>query len=721
TIHVDPATGAYTVTQLVAIDHPAGGDENDLSFVIQYTVTDADGDAAVGSLTVTVDDDTPVVHVTAGPDADVILTTDDAQTIGAASDTDVTSANFSGVFSGTTVSFGADGPGPGTSSTYALAVTGQNSGLTSHGATINLFVVGGVVVGTTAASAGAIDAGNTIFTVATTNTGVVTLTQFQQIDHPIGQDPTPSGAPFADQVISMVDGLVTLTRAETVVDGDGDQVTGSATVNIGANLHFTDDGPTIGLADRGEPTLSVDETDLGTNDTASFAANFSANFGADGPAAGAGAVTYALGVNAGATGLFDTATGAQVVLAVVNGQVVGTAGVGGPTVFVVSVDANGVVTLDQQRAVVHDTASDPDTSEAAATIPDNLITLTATAHDFDGDTASQSINIGANLSFHDDGPTAASGTTGQNVSVDETAGLQGDSNDTSNAGVIALFAGVANAGSDPDMAPQYGSNALALVNSTGSVYGADGAGTTVFSLDVSAPGVDSGLNTTEGFDILLYKEGNLIVGRVDGGANDGEAAFAIAIDPSSGVVSMVEYLSIDHPVNPNPDDSLSIDNSAIVATVTVTDKDGDFDSSSTGIGSHIQFQDDGPTAAVVTTGQTVSVDETPGVQGDSNDTTSAGVIALFAGVSNKGTDPDMPAQFGQNGSAIVAATGSSYGADGAGTTVFSLSVSAPGVDSGLDTTDGQSIFLFKEGDLVVGRVGDASGPAAFAIAINSST
>src|SRR6185369_7343862 len=123
----------------------------------------------------------------------------------------------------------------------------------------------------------------TVFTVATDNSGVVTLTQFLQIDHPIGQDPTATTAPFDDQIISMADGLVTLTRNITVVDNDGDQVTGSASVNIGANLQFTDDGPTIGLADRGEPQLVVDDSDFATNATGSFAANFTADFGADGP------------------------------------------------------------------------------------------------------------------------------------------------------------------------------------------------------------------------------------------------------------------------------------------------------------------------------------------------------------------------------------------------------------------------------------------------------
>jgi hypothetical protein len=45
----DTTSGAYTVTQLHAIDHPAGGDENDLAFTVNYLVSDHDGDSATGS------------------------------------------------------------------------------------------------------------------------------------------------------------------------------------------------------------------------------------------------------------------------------------------------------------------------------------------------------------------------------------------------------------------------------------------------------------------------------------------------------------------------------------------------------------------------------------------------------------------------------------------------------------------------------------------------
>ena len=287
------------------------------------------------------------------------------------------------------------------------------------------------------------------------------------------------------------------------------------------------------------------------------------------------------------------------------------------------------------------------------------------------------------------------------------------------AGPLASFAGVANKGVDPDMATQFAANANAVVNSTGTVFGADGAGTAAFGLNVSSAGVDSGLNTTDGHDILLTLENGIVVGRVSGGADDGKAAFAISID-SSGHISMVEWLSIQHPNTGNPDDSLSIANGAVLAIVTATDGDGDTSTASTAIGGLISFQDDGPTAAIGTTGTGVSLDETVGVQGDSNDV--AGPLAQFAGVANKGVDPDMATQFAANASATVNSTGTVFGADGRDGGVQPQRFRSAGVDSGLNTTDGHDIVLTLEDGIVVGRVvgGADDGKAAFAISIDST-
>ena len=65
----------------------------------------------------------------------------------------------------------------------AVGATGGISGLDSNGASICLHDIGGVITGSTAATTADVIAGNTIFTIAVSGTGVVTLTQFAEIDH----------------------------------------------------------------------------------------------------------------------------------------------------------------------------------------------------------------------------------------------------------------------------------------------------------------------------------------------------------------------------------------------------------------------------------------------------------------------------------------------------------------------------------------------------------
>ena len=963
TVTINAATGAYTITQIAPIDHPAGNNENNLEFSIGVRVTDADGDFVEGFGLLTVDDDSPTMNF-----ADVSLPTLHVdETVLGTND----SGDFSVVFNG---AYGADGPG---STSYAVStVNGTDSGLvdTATGLPVLLYNIAGVVTGSTSATLGGVDAGNTVFTVSVNSgTGVVTLDQIRAVIHP---DPTNNDDPVSPSATS-----IQLTA--TITDHDGD--TDSLAVNIGNSLVMDDDGPSVTLSGAGEPTLIVDESNFGGDaGPTSFAGLFNFDFGADGPAT-SNSIQFNLGFNPGSTGLVDSLSGLPVVLSLESGQVVGRAGAGGAIVFTISVNADGGVSLDQSRAVIHPDPTNPDDDITFS--DDNLITLSATVTDKDGDTATigTPIAIAQDFHFHDDGPTAVASAAGFSISHDETAGNQADANDVT--GPLAQFAGVANKGDDPDVA---GSNPLGFaigtgtISSTGSTYGADGAGTTAFSLSISSAGVDSGVNTTSGADIFLFKEGALVVGRV-GDAN-GPAAFALAIDSATGQISMVQYLSIQQTNTGSPDESISLTNSVVQATVTVTDKDGDPAVNSVNIGNLVSFQDDGPSAnndtdttdsvtdtavgnvitgvgttegaanadqphvdgfgsisnlvgfggssdnnpaggftvngqfgslqmdangnytytrtdglgggqsevftytyvdgdgdpatatltiniadeapvagtvnialdddvipgangildgvgdddpdvvgqnssagtlpgsggdgaltfgfgtnvapagftydtsvantllikqgsttvititinpttgaytvtqnnpidhvagldennqtfaidytvkdidtdtahgtininvdddspvaAIVATGQNVSVDETVGVQVDSNDV--AGPLAIFNGVANKGVDPDMAAQFAANASAIVAATGSAYGADGAGTTVFSLSVAPGGVDSGLDTTAGVNIFLFLEGGLVVGRVGAtagvaAAGPAAFALAIDPST
>src|SRR5262249_25038199 len=148
-----------------------------------------------------------------------------------------------------------------------------------------------------------------------------------------------------------------------------------------------------------------------TNDTKAFTGQFTPSFGADGQ--GATPVSYALSTPGGASGLTDTATGNSVVLTLESGQVVGRAGAGGPIVFVVSVDASGQVTLDQQRAIVHTNPNDPD--ESRGLTGSNLVVLTVTATDKDGDHASAPLDLTSLLVFKDDGPSIGHDSGGTRV------------------------------------------------------------------------------------------------------------------------------------------------------------------------------------------------------------------------------------------------------------------------------------------------------------------
>jgi large repetitive protein len=328
-----------------------------------YTVTDGDGDTATATLTITLADAGPSTSANAA-----VLLDDDALAGGnpGGSGDDVNAANTTG----TLAASGGDG-----ALTWALLATGAPAGFSyvANGTGIDVFQ------GTTKVLAITLNPAN----------GGYTVTQVAPIVH-------TNAAAENNQAF---------TLNYTVTDQDGDSAGGTLAIDV------DDDTPTASASST-QPTLIVDETLLGSDATESFASVFTTAFGADGPAT-ANSLVYALGINAGGTGLVDVATGATVVLTVEAGQVVGRAGAGGPIVFTVSVAANGNVTLDQQRAVQHNDPLDHDEpgDSAAMLALDTLITLTATATDRDGDTVSATANIGRNLQFEDDGPTITSVTT----------------------------------------------------------------------------------------------------------------------------------------------------------------------------------------------------------------------------------------------------------------------------------------------------------------------
>ncbi|WP_153040775.1 DUF5801 repeats-in-toxin domain-containing protein, partial [Pseudovibrio sp. Ad46] len=166
------------------------------------------------------------------------------------------------------------------------------------------------------------------------------------------------------------------------------------------------------------------------------------------------------------------------------------------------------------------------------------------------------------------------------IRIDETEGDHSD-NVPPKWRIRKLFKDVDEKGSDPDLSgPIYARNDVLDFHKN---VGADerGGHELVFRID----NADSGLTTTEGLAITLHLEDGQIVGRVP----DGDAAFAIHLH-QNGKVSMVQYMSIEHPVTGSSDEHVSLDGK-VSAILTVTDEDGDAVSTEISVGNLLTFDD----------------------------------------------------------------------------------------------------------------------------------
>ena len=238
-VYVDPF-GFFTEVYINLegnLDHPIGaegeslGTEDNLELTLNFTATDADGDQAQGEFSFSVDDDMPLVDVTVSEFSAPSLTTQDAETIGDNSDT--ASGSFAAAFS-LTQDMGADDGGTAATLQYSLSVAAdmENSGLKSNGADITLEMDGDDIVG----KAG----GDNIFRISVNTDGLVTLTQYAQLDH-LPED--------VDEIndntnIGLPAGSIELTASAEIVDGDGDKAFDSETIDITDSLSFDDDLPT---------------------------------------------------------------------------------------------------------------------------------------------------------------------------------------------------------------------------------------------------------------------------------------------------------------------------------------------------------------------------------------------------------------------------------------------------------------------------------------------
>ncbi|TIF35968.1 hypothetical protein DI013_14870, partial [Legionella pneumophila] len=245
-IRMNPNTGAITVAQYGSIkqfDTSSYDEAVDLTGRISAVVTAKDSDGDVSNVEIPIgqliifEDDGPSVTMTVSDNNVITLNTQDAETIGAAGDSD--SASFAAAFA-VTPNYGADGAGT-TVTTYALSVSAQgvDSGLDNNGNNIYLYNIAGSVVGSTSATQAGITTGNTIFSLGVnSSSGVVTLTQHQEVDHGL----PGASSNYAAQEAILNTGLVFLNATAVTTDGDGDTATASASLDLGGNVKFDDDG-----------------------------------------------------------------------------------------------------------------------------------------------------------------------------------------------------------------------------------------------------------------------------------------------------------------------------------------------------------------------------------------------------------------------------------------------------------------------------------------------
>ncbi|MGL4404696.1 MAG: DUF5801 repeats-in-toxin domain-containing protein, partial [Notoacmeibacter sp.] len=263
TITLTNATsGAYSVVQNKPILHPtlngqSGDDtENNVTFEVDYRVTDGDDDRANGTLNINIDDDMPnplfvvpgirlVTHdetfgVDGANDTATDLSALFSSVTNKATDPDVgeVAGGAIGYAQGTaaavtvTPNYGADGAG---SVSYAFVVPGgsEPSGLfTTSGQAIRLFELSPTLIVGRYEVSGPDPVAFAIHMNAAT--GIISVAQYVSLRHNDTANP--------DDAVSIINASVRVVA--TVTDRDGDSVS-SQEFSIGNQIVFEDDGPSL--------------------------------------------------------------------------------------------------------------------------------------------------------------------------------------------------------------------------------------------------------------------------------------------------------------------------------------------------------------------------------------------------------------------------------------------------------------------------------------------
>ncbi|WP_448093194.1 DUF5801 repeats-in-toxin domain-containing protein [Pseudomonas lini] len=503
-----------------------------------------------------------------------------------------------------------------------------------------------------------------------------------------------------------------------------------AKAEVGSQMIFEDDGPSADVADGGG-AVTIDETagnDDNDSDAAAVLALFDtevvnkgtdlnptefaisttplatttlSSFGQD-AAGGTKVLSLAIEGGDGTDSLLTTTDGKNIKLFKEGNLIVGrydvandTVTVDDPAAFAIALQQDGNVAVAQYVSLTHGTPGNgttPAGSYDESVDLTGLINAVVTVTDGDDDTSTDSVGIGDDINFDDDGPSADVADGGGAVTIDETAGNQDNDND--DAAVLALFDAVANKGTDMSPA-EFALSTTPLATTALSSFGQDQeGGTKVLSLAiVGGDGTDSQLDTTDGKNIKLFKEGNLIVGRYDVANDtvtvDDPAAFAIALQ-QDGNVAVAQYVSLTHGT-PGASYDESVDLTGLInAVVTVTDGDGDTSTDSVGIGNDINFDDDGPT---VSANNTVLLDDD----------------ALAGNPSGENDDADAA-----NASGFLS---HDFGQDGAGTVTY-LTSGAP-IGFTYEAVPNSTSLLVKQGTTTVLTLTMVAATGAYSVTQNN--
>ncbi|WP_298986807.1 PEP_CTERM-anchored TLD domain-containing protein [uncultured Roseibium sp.] len=387
------------------------------------------------------------------------------------------------------------------------------------------------------------------------------------------------------------------------------------------------------------------------------------------------------------------------------------------SVFTLVVLADGTYTFTLEGQIDHGTASDPATPADEETLTLDFSSLLR-AEDADGDTIAISASR-FQIEIIDDVPVT-SDVVSITVDEDDIFNLQSQGNnpadgdaDGSTTGGLDVFG------------PAFASGSIASTVS----FGADGAAASdgfAFAADAATTMEALGLSSNGealSFTVTTVGGATFLVGYVD----NGNGVFNLFADRP--VISLQlnaegDYIArlhdqLDHVAGNGEDAELvagagSLDEIDFGAVIEATDGDGDT------IGLAGQFlvsvTDDVPEPDIWVDDY-VRIDETYGDHSDNvfNETTgqyNPNVVALFAGVTNPGSDADLIGEIYARFDVVDYDV--NVGTDETATRELELRIDD--ADSGLFTTEDEAITLTLEDGLVIGRI--ASGEAVFAIHID---